>query len=114
MRTLMIVALFAAGPAAAQLGAQQNAARLTFSNGPYEGGVGDRWTREALIERAGAWGRCVAAAAPDQSAAFDRSGIAAPALTPVFKACRREVGQLDGVLTTDIRRAAIRDALARR
>lgn len=73
---------------------------------------GGRLDNGALL-RAGAWGRCVAAAAPDLSRAYLDTRSPAPALRPVFKTCLRQTGAFTGSSWGEVRRAAISDALAR-
>ena len=68
---------------------------------------------EAALLRAAAWGRCVAAAAPDMSRAYVDTRRPDPALRPVFRSCLRTVGDFRFSNWGDIRRAALSDALSR-
>lgn len=123
MRLLTVLALLVAGPAAAQsfrAADQGRAIQLYRINVAASTGVNsfDSSTRpesnERSIRRAGAWGRCVAAASPDLSVAYVRTRVADSALKPVFRSCRRRTGDFAGAGMASIRLAAVADALTAR
>ena len=81
----------------------------------HDGFAGDRSGNDipvATILRAGAWGRCVAAASPTLARAYVATKSADPALKPIFSGCLRRTGEFYGSNQPTIRRAALSDALA--
>lgn len=118
--SLTTVFLIVAAPALAQTGPP------LVSSAPYNAGsndnarfvsngaepVGPRDVPVATVLRAGAWGRCVAAASPELSRAYVTTKAADPALKPVFNVCLRRSGDFFGSNWGEVRRAALTDALA--
>lgn len=66
---------------------------------------------EVNLSRAGAWGECVATAAPADSRAYLLSQRTTALLRWSFARCQRKVGQFDGANVVNVRRAALLDAL---
>ena len=118
---LALICLVAAAPAVAQVstasipsdaGAREFA-RLN-ADAPqirYFDWRGQEAAFEDNIRRAGAWGQCVAAAAPEASRAYLATAQTTARLRWNFERCQRKVGQFDGASVGRVRRAALIDAL---
>ena len=123
MRIAAALILLAAAPAAAQVstGNVPGAAAVaqfsrelgvnSSSRHFHDGARGGDPAYEDTIRRAGAWGECVAAAAPVDSRNYLLAQRTTSLLRWNFRRCERKVGQFAGADLTRVRRAAILDAL---
>lgn len=113
MRSLLLLSLALAAPPA--LAQSSGAGVNSGPSGPigYRGPVsaGRVYIERADILRAAAWGRCVVAVAPDASRGYAGGEVASRTLRTAFGDCRRQTGDFDLSYTSEVKRAAISDAL---
>ena len=117
------LALLTAAPAAAQVSVSTNNIPSAAGTAAFARGLNDspqfrdnyiygyEDVYETNLRRAGAWGECVATAAPADSREYLLRQRTTSLLRWSFERCQRKVGQFAGYGVINIRRAALLDAL---